>query len=110
MNEEHPPLGKVLAAPPLVVHGLHADYSSVLWTFSADMRLIFLSCIQNAQQLQPSWDRVTASMQAEMEKRKINSESMRELAAFRVSGSATPVLAGDPLTKEGRSNRSGLEA
>jgi hypothetical protein len=34
MNEEHPPLAKVLAALPLVVRGVHADYSSVSWTFS----------------------------------------------------------------------------
>ena len=27
MNEEHPPLAKVLAAVPLVVRGVHADYS-----------------------------------------------------------------------------------
>ena len=34
MNEEHPPLAKVLAALPLVVRGVHADYSQVSWTFS----------------------------------------------------------------------------
>jgi hypothetical protein len=34
MNEEHPPLAKVLAAAPLVVRGVHADYSQVSWTFS----------------------------------------------------------------------------
>lgn len=34
MNEEHPPLAKVLAAVPLVLRGVHADYSSVSWTFS----------------------------------------------------------------------------
>ena len=34
MNEEHPPLAKVLAAVPLVVRGVHADYSQVSWTFS----------------------------------------------------------------------------
>jgi 4-amino-4-deoxy-L-arabinose transferase-like glycosyltransferase len=35
MNEEHPPLAKVLAAIPLVMRGAHADYSHVSWTFSA---------------------------------------------------------------------------
>ncbi len=35
MNEEHPPLAKVLAAIPLVVRGVHADYSHLSWTFSA---------------------------------------------------------------------------
>jgi 4-amino-4-deoxy-L-arabinose transferase-like glycosyltransferase len=34
MNEEHPPLAKVLAAMPLVMRGVHADYSQVSWTFS----------------------------------------------------------------------------
>ena len=34
MNEEHPPLAKVLAAVPLVFRGVHADYSQVSWTFS----------------------------------------------------------------------------
>jgi len=37
MNEEHPPLAKVLAAMPLVVRGVHADYSHVSWTFSAGL-------------------------------------------------------------------------
>jgi 4-amino-4-deoxy-L-arabinose transferase-like glycosyltransferase len=34
MNEEHPPLAKVLAAVPLVLRGVHADYSQVSWSFS----------------------------------------------------------------------------
>ena len=34
MNEEHPPLAKVLAAAPLVIRGVHADYSDLSWTFS----------------------------------------------------------------------------
>ena len=34
MNEEHPPLAKVLAAMPLVMRGVRADYSQVSWTFS----------------------------------------------------------------------------
>jgi len=34
LNEEHPPLAKVLAAAPLLVRGVHADYSHVSWTFS----------------------------------------------------------------------------
>src|SRR5450631_3042759 len=36
MNEEHPPLAKVLAAAPLVVRGEHADYSQVSWAFSGN--------------------------------------------------------------------------
>ncbi|MBZ5577267.1 MAG: glycosyltransferase family 39 protein [Acidobacteriia bacterium] len=34
MNLEHPPLAKVLAAVPLVLHGVRADYANVSWTFS----------------------------------------------------------------------------
>ncbi len=34
MNEEHPPLAKIIAAAPLVLRGVHADYSHVSWTFS----------------------------------------------------------------------------
>ncbi|HKW19265.1 MAG TPA: glycosyltransferase family 39 protein [Terriglobales bacterium] len=34
MNEEHPPLAKLLAALPLVLRGVHADYSDTSWTFS----------------------------------------------------------------------------
>src|SRR5947209_9604665 len=34
MNEEHPPLAKVLAAIPLVLRGVHADYSALSWSFS----------------------------------------------------------------------------
>ena len=34
MNEEHPPLAKALAAVPLVLRGVRADYSHVSWSFS----------------------------------------------------------------------------
>jgi 4-amino-4-deoxy-L-arabinose transferase-like glycosyltransferase len=34
LNEEHPPLAKILAAIPLVLRGVHADYSHESWTFS----------------------------------------------------------------------------
>ena len=34
LNEEHPPLAKVMAALPLVLRGAHADYSHLSWTFS----------------------------------------------------------------------------
>src|ERR1035441_2437400 len=34
MNEEHPPLAKVLAAAPLVVRGVRSEYSQLSWTFS----------------------------------------------------------------------------
>jgi 4-amino-4-deoxy-L-arabinose transferase-like glycosyltransferase len=34
MNPEHPPLPKVLAALPLVLLGVRADYTHISWTFS----------------------------------------------------------------------------
>jgi len=34
LNQEHPPLAKVLAAVPLVLRGVRADYSDVSWTVS----------------------------------------------------------------------------
>jgi 4-amino-4-deoxy-L-arabinose transferase-like glycosyltransferase len=34
LNEEHPPLPKVLAALPLVIRVTHADYSHISWTAS----------------------------------------------------------------------------
>jgi hypothetical protein len=34
MNQEHPPLAKALAALPLVLGGVRADYSHISWTFS----------------------------------------------------------------------------
>src|SRR5215472_16562712 len=36
MNEEHPPLAKVLAALPLVLKRVHADYTHISWTFSLE--------------------------------------------------------------------------
>ncbi|MGB7726772.1 MAG: glycosyltransferase family 39 protein [Candidatus Acidiferrum sp.] len=34
MNQEHPPLAKIVAAIPLVFRGVRADYSDISWTFS----------------------------------------------------------------------------
>jgi hypothetical protein len=42
MNEEHPPLAKVLAAVPLVLQRVNADYSHISWTFSSKMFNEFL--------------------------------------------------------------------
>ena len=36
LNEEHPPLAKVLAAIPLVLRGTRADYTSTSWQISND--------------------------------------------------------------------------
>jgi hypothetical protein len=42
MNEEHPPLAKVIAAIPLVLRGAHADYTHLSWTFSEKLFNQFL--------------------------------------------------------------------
>src|ERR1035438_1155902 len=34
LNQEHPPLAKMLAALPLVIRGIHADYSGAAWNNS----------------------------------------------------------------------------
>lgn len=34
LNEEHPPLSKLIAGLPLALRGVHADYSHISWTFS----------------------------------------------------------------------------
>lgn len=36
MNEEHPPLAKIVAAVPLVLRRVRADYSHLSWTFSGE--------------------------------------------------------------------------
>ena len=41
-NEEHPPLAKALAALPLVLRGVHSDYSDFSWTFSQNFLGAFL--------------------------------------------------------------------
>src|SRR5256885_15067081 len=38
MNEEHPPLAKVLAAVPLVLRRGRADYSAISWAFSGERK------------------------------------------------------------------------
>jgi 4-amino-4-deoxy-L-arabinose transferase-like glycosyltransferase len=42
MNPEHPPLPKVLAAIPLVLRGVRADYNHISWTFSEKFFQAFL--------------------------------------------------------------------
>ncbi len=42
MNEEHPPLAKVVAALPLVLRGTNADYDHLSWTFSSKIFRQFL--------------------------------------------------------------------
>jgi hypothetical protein len=43
LNEEHPPLGKALAAIPLVILGTHADYSSPQWQLSSNFFYAFIN-------------------------------------------------------------------
>jgi hypothetical protein len=43
--------------------------------FPGDGRLVWLNCIRDPQQLQPTMDRIQAMMQAEMEKREGKSNS-----------------------------------
>lgn len=42
LNPEHPPLPKMLAALPLVMRGIHTDYSDVSWSFSNGFFSAFL--------------------------------------------------------------------
>ena len=42
LNEEHPPLAKILAALPLVLRGTRADYSHISWTISHNFFAAFL--------------------------------------------------------------------
>src|ERR1700730_4548268 len=42
LNEEHPPLPKVVAALPLVLRGTHVDYSSLSWSTSREVFPAFL--------------------------------------------------------------------
>jgi len=43
LNEEHPPLAKVLAAVPLVARGTHADYSGTMWNVGRDFFPAYLA-------------------------------------------------------------------
>src|SRR5580700_7783613 len=43
LNDEHPPLGKLLAALPLAVRGTHADYSSEAWRASGDFFVAYFA-------------------------------------------------------------------
>ncbi len=43
LNEEHPPLAKILAALPLVLRGTRVDYSHISWTISHNFFAAFLA-------------------------------------------------------------------
>lgn len=55
MNPEHPPLAKILAALPLVIHGAHADYSNPAWTVSGEFPGLFFEYLFGAS-LQTRWN------------------------------------------------------
>jgi hypothetical protein len=67
-----PPAG-TLGGPPLP-----EEYHKLAgMPFPGDGRLLWLNCIRDPQQLQPTMDRIQAMMQAEMEKRKRKSNSTK---------------------------------
>ncbi len=67
-----PPAGTE-GGPPLP----EAHYNFGGMPMPGDLRLMFLNCIRDPQQLQPMWDHMQAAMQAEVEKRKTKSASTR---------------------------------
>src|SRR5258705_4925593 len=56
LNEEHPPLPKVLAALPLVLHGAHADYSHISWTVSEEFFPAYLGQWVFGEWLMTKWN------------------------------------------------------
>jgi len=56
MNPEHPPLPKMLAAIPLVLRGVHADYSHISWTFSDKFLAAFLGQWVFGEMLLEKWN------------------------------------------------------
>ena len=67
-----PPAG-TLGGPPLP-----EEYHQLAgMPFPGDARLLWLNCIRDPQQLQPTMDRIQAMMQAEMEKGKRKSNSRK---------------------------------
>jgi 4-amino-4-deoxy-L-arabinose transferase-like glycosyltransferase len=56
LNEEHPPLPKVLAALPLVLRGTHADYSHISWTASRKFFPAFLGQWVFGERLLTKWN------------------------------------------------------
>lgn len=56
LNEEHPPLPKVLAALPLVVRGVRTDYSHVSWAVSDTFFLAYLGQWVFGEWLMTRWN------------------------------------------------------
>src|SRR5260370_17486502 len=62
LNEEHPPLPKVLAALPLVLRGTHADYSHISWTVSEKFFPAFLGQWVFGEWLLTKWNNPVATL------------------------------------------------
>jgi hypothetical protein len=62
LNEEHPPLPKVLAAIPLVLRGVHADYSHISWKVSEDFFPAFMGQWVFGQWLLTRWNNPVATL------------------------------------------------
>jgi hypothetical protein len=56
-NEEHPPLAKVLAALPLVVRGVHADYDAPVWNVSQGFFTAYIGQWVFGEYLLTRWNR-----------------------------------------------------
>src|SRR5215510_13087591 len=62
MNFEHPPLPKVLAAIPLVIRGVRADYQHISWTFSENFFPSYLGQWVFGEWLLERWNDPTATL------------------------------------------------
>ncbi len=62
LNEEHPPLAKVLAALPLVARGVRADYSGAPWTVSRDFFPAFLGQWIFGEYVLTRWNRPASTL------------------------------------------------
>jgi hypothetical protein len=62
LNEEHPPLPKVLAAIPLLLRGLHADYSHISWKVSEDFFPAYMGQWVFGQWLPTKWNNPVATL------------------------------------------------
>ena len=56
MNPEHPPLPKVMAALPLVLRGVHADYTHISWSFSEKFFPAFVGQWVFGERLLEKWN------------------------------------------------------
>ena len=56
LNPEHPPLPKVLAAIPLVIRGVRADYNHISWTISDKIFPAYLGQWVFGEQLLQKWN------------------------------------------------------